>query len=227
MDAVIGIATGSRSPGRRPSTGSSRSAIGRRVVESGTPGRALTSVASRTRASGRRRATTMWSAPVAVASSSTIAPRIASGETDRDRLERMRAKDSASSRRPTSSAVTVWRCRMAAKPTTRTSPTMAQSAGRDRSVPIRRTAIRPRMKKEVAKIHQARLVRASGVSVARVGRLGVSLTSGIKDGGRDPRRPSPALVRMAAGDRYLRPIRPIVRPLRCPRLPRRRGRRRA
>ena len=77
----------------RPSTGSSRSAIGRRVVESGTPGRALTSVASRTRASGRRRATTMWSAPVAVASSSTIAPRIASGETERDRLDRMRAKD--------------------------------------------------------------------------------------------------------------------------------------
>ena len=93
----------SRSAGPASATiGSSRSAIGRRVVESATPGRALTSVASRTRASGRRRATTMWSAPVASASSLTIAPRIASGDTERDRLDRIRANDSASSRRPTS-----------------------------------------------------------------------------------------------------------------------------
>ena len=44
---------------------SSRSETGRIVVESGTPGRELTRVASRTRESGRRRATTTWSAPVA------------------------------------------------------------------------------------------------------------------------------------------------------------------
>ena len=67
-------------PGRRPSTGSSRSAIGRRVVESGTPGRALTSVASRTR---RIRTAARHDDVVragGVASSSTIAPRIASGD---------------------------------------------------------------------------------------------------------------------------------------------------
>ena len=80
--------------------------MGRRVVESGTAGRELTNIASSTCASGRRRATTMWSAPVASASSLTIAPRIASGDTERDRLDRIRANDSASSRRPTSSAAT-------------------------------------------------------------------------------------------------------------------------
>ena len=110
------MATGLPAPGRSP-------LVVDRILEvadrqdawsnSGTPGRALMSVASSTRASGRRRATTMWSAPVASASSSTIASRIASGETDRDRPDRMRANDSASARRPVSSAATAWRWRIA------------------------------------------------------------------------------------------------------------------
>ena len=60
----------------------------------------------------------MWSAPVAPASSSTIAPTMASSETDRERPDRIRANDSASARRPISRAVTASRCRIAAMPTT-------------------------------------------------------------------------------------------------------------
>ena len=114
-----GVATGSRSrrrlavrpgPRGRRSAGGSSSRARRAGRSRGSPrGRG---------ASGRRRATTMWSAPVAAASSSTMAPRIASGDTDRDRLDRIRAKDSASSRRDTCCAATASRWRIAAAPTT-------------------------------------------------------------------------------------------------------------
>ena len=95
--AMTGTATSGRDDGARSST----SRRGSSVVDGGTPGRALISVAWRACASGRRRATTIWSAPVELASSSTIAATIASSETDRDRPDRIRAKDSASARRPT------------------------------------------------------------------------------------------------------------------------------
>ena len=91
--------------GRRSASGPSgsiRSPMGRIVVESGTPRRVLVSVASRTIASGRRRAITTWSASVAVPNSSTMARTMASAETERDRPDRIRAKDSASPRRPVS-----------------------------------------------------------------------------------------------------------------------------
>ena len=193
--APTGMATGSRpAPSASSSAGSSRSAIGRSVVESGTPGRALTRVASRTRASGRRRTMTMWSAPVASASSSTMAPRIASGDTVRDRLDRIRANDSASSRRPTSRAATASRWRIAANPTRTMRPTRTTSIGRRVSSASRSTAMRHRQKNEVAKIHQARRIRRSGGPSGRgVGWVG-SLTSGIEDGGPGPSRPSPFLV---------------------------------
>ena len=74
--ARTGTATGStsRSATSSGSSRSMRSPMGRMVDESGTPGRVLVRVASRTIASGRRRTTTTWSAPVAEPSSSTIAP---------------------------------------------------------------------------------------------------------------------------------------------------------
>ena len=69
------------------------------VRDVGAPARVDERIASRLRVSGRRRTTTTWSAPVPIPSSSTIASTMASGDTDRARPRRIRAKDSASVRR--------------------------------------------------------------------------------------------------------------------------------
>ena len=169
------------------STGSSRSPIGRSVVESGTPGpgadeRRLEDAGVGPAAgdddvvgAGRRRP-----------SSSTMAPTIASGETERDRPDRIRANDSASSRRPASSAATAWRWRIAATPTTTTS---ADDDPVERAAPLGdergATAIRPRTKNEPAKIHQARRIRRSGGSGGAVGGPVGLAHVGIEDGGPD------------------------------------------
>src|SRR5690349_15848820 len=66
------------------------------------------------------------------------------------------------------------------------------------STATRRTEIRPRTKNAVAKIHHARRMRRSGVSVGRDGELGGCVTSGIEDGGPDDSRPSRRVVLLAA-----------------------------
>jgi hypothetical protein len=111
----------------------------------------------------------------------------------RDRPDRMRAKDSASSRRPISTSVTAWRWRIAANPMMTIKATTRTSVG-DGSMANRKTLIRPRTKKEPAKIHQARRVRRSEVSGDRPNERWGWLTSGIEDGGPEARRPSPLPV---------------------------------
>ena len=74
---------------RRPRPGPRARAGAARCARSGRRAASSDSTASRTRASGRRRTTATWSAPVPAPSSSTIAATIASGETDR----RQRAQD--------------------------------------------------------------------------------------------------------------------------------------
>ena len=188
-----GMATGVRTRGR-DSTGSERSEIGSRVVDGGTPRRTLMRVACRARASGRRSATTRWSAPLAAASSSTMAPTIASSDTDRDRPDRMRAKDSASARRPCSRAMTASRWRKAARPTIATSPATIQSRGRACSASSRATSRKPRRTNVPAKIHQERRIRRSVVAPSRPGRGVGSLTSDMEDGSPEPFRPSRSVV---------------------------------
>ena len=173
------------------STGSDRSEIGSRVVDGGTPGRTLISVACRARASGRRRATTRWSAPLAAASSSTMAPTIASSDTERDSPDRIRANDSASARRPCSRAMTASRWRSAARPAIATRPATIQSRGRACSASSRRTSRDPRRTNVPAKIHQERRIRRSVVAPSRPGRGFGSLTSDMEDGGPEASRPSP------------------------------------
>jgi len=153
---------------RRPSArGSSRSVIGSSVVELGMPGRRLTSVASTRRASGRRRTTTVWSAPVADPSSSTIAATMASGETDRDNPCRMRAKLSASERRPVSRARIARRWRTAARPVTSTRPPSTKSIVRGWPAARRSAVSSPRTKKDAARNRQVRRMVTSCGSVAR------------------------------------------------------------
>ena len=184
-----------RGPGPRPSRRQPpRSAIGSRVVEGGTPGRALMSVACRARASGRWRATTMWSAPVEAASSSTMAPTIASSDTERDRPDRIRANDSASSRRPVSRASTASRWRNAVIATSARSATTTQSRGRAPSATRRATRRSPRRRMVPAKIHHERRIGDSmGVPSWAWSRVG-SLTSDIQDGGPGPSSPDRAGV---------------------------------
>ena len=97
--------------GRREvlANGSCSPVMASRVVEGGTPGRALKSVAWSAFASGLRRAMTMWSTPAVLASSSAMAPTMASSETDRDSPERIRANDSASARLLASRSATARR----------------------------------------------------------------------------------------------------------------------
>ncbi len=174
-------ATGSR-PAALSSVGSSRSLIGNRVDEVEPPVRALTRVASRTRASGRRRTITTWSAPVPAPSSSTIAPTIASGEIERDRPCRIRAKLSASNRRLASSSWTARRWRTAANPTITIRAVIATSSGRTPPPSRRMTEITPSAKKVPAKTSQER--RIPGSSAAADGRrsVGVVTFGGEHDG---------------------------------------------
>ena len=98
---------------------------GRRVRD---PGRVLVRVASRTLASGRRRTTTTWSAPVAEPSSSTIARRwrratpTATGRTGSGRTTRPRRAGPARAPRPPGDG------RTAAAPATTSRPRMTQSS---------------------------------------------------------------------------------------------------
>ena len=55
------------------------------------------------------------------------------------------------------------------------------------------------MKNETAKIHQARLIRRSGVTAGRAGRLLGSVTSAAEDGGEVARRPSVDRLRAGSG----------------------------
>ena len=144
---------------------------------SATPGRALTSVASSACASGRRRTTTMWSAPVAFASSSTIASTIASGETERDSPDRIRANDSASARRPRlerGDRAAMADTRRPRRPASERPPRSSRAAAPP-SISRRSRRSGPRARRNVpAKIHQERRIRRSGVSPSRCagGRVG-------------------------------------------------------
>ena len=163
----IGIATGSRSDSATAG-GSSRSEIGKMVDDVGPPVRALTSVASRTRESGRRRATTMWSAPVPTPSSSTIASMMWSGEIDRDSPWRILAKLSASARRLLSRVLdgeAVPDGREADDGDQRDDdPAGPRRRGRDPQ-----PATNPRTKKEPAKKRQERRIRRSSALSPRPG----------------------------------------------------------
>ena len=226
--ATTGIATGSRSSGPASgATGSSRSAIGRRVVESGHAG---------PRADERRLEDPRVGAPPGdddvVGAGRARPARSTIGADDRVGRDRARQARQDPGERlgflapPTSRPRHAWRWRIAANPTTMTRPTTAQSIGRARSVASRRTAIRPRMKKEPAKIHQARrrpTFRRLGGSCWRAGGLAhvryrgwrsgrvTSIPATGTDGGR---RPVPSYR-----------TRSVRRPCSPPR--RRRGRRRA
>ena len=171
--AMTGTAAAGRPRPPRPSIEAegagrdSRSVTGRIVVELGTPGRRLTSVASRMRVSGWSRTTTVWSAPVSTSSSSTIASTIASGDTDRESPWRIRATLSASPRRPISRPRTASRWRTAANPPRVTNPAMIQSTGWPRSTTRRAAAMRASTRNERERAHHVRWMRRSCGSESR------------------------------------------------------------
>ena len=150
-----------------PGPGSSRSTMGSRVTDSGTPVRVVTRRASRTRASGRRRTTTTWSAPDARPTSSTMASRIASGETERDRPDRIRANEAASSRRSASSRLTArtWTAAVASAAMPRSR--MIRSSRPPAASRSRRAAMTTRPRRVAARIHHDRLMRSSAGSAGR------------------------------------------------------------
>ena len=163
----VTIGTGIAGGGSR-SYGDSRSVSGSTVVELGTPGRLVTSVASRASPSGRRRTTTTWSAPVPSARSSTIAPTMASTDTDLDRPCRIRAKFSASARPRASRLATALRCRNAASAARATAATGIQSR-RSPDVSARKPVISPRMRKAPERSHHVRRMGRSSAG-GRYGR---------------------------------------------------------
>ena len=115
--------------------------------DAGAPARVGDRMHSRLWVSGLRRTTATWSAPVPTPSSSTIASTIASGDTERERPRRIRAKDSASDRRLPSVSTTRSRSRTAAAATTpiSASTTMSIAPG---SVANRTTSTTARTRRE-------------------------------------------------------------------------------
>ncbi len=204
-----GMATGSRRTRSRSVVGgSSRSPIGRRVVESGTPGRALTSVASSTRASG----------PAAGDDDVVRAGRIGQLVDDRaeDRVGRHGARQARTGCARTIRPPRAGRPRARRRPggggsrrtRRRTEGDDAQSIGRARS------------SDEPDHGDQAEDEERDGEDPPRssdptvrgcpwVGSdgLGGSLTSGIEDGGPDPFRPSRSGRTRGGRGQYLRTIR--------------------
>ena len=167
--------------------------------------------------------TTMWSARVASPSSSTMASTIASGDTERESPDRMRANDSVSDRLRASSPWTAETCSRAATPATTTATRRNQSIGPASRPRARAIATTPIRRKAPEKSHQDRRIRRSDGSTGRAGRRVGWVTSEIEDGGTGPSRPVPRRGTDGAQGWYFRPTRPHPCPRRACRLRPRRG----
>ena len=200
-------------PGRRVAPGRARAAG---VSDPGTPGAGVDEAGLERRghrAAGAR-TTTMWSAPVAWPSSSTMASTIASGETERDRPVRIRANDSASSRRRASSAATAaaWTAaapsagdaRGASISQSRTAAVGQQEPqGGDDDEPQEGAGRRP--------TRTAGSRRSDGIGGRRGGAGGVRSRRRVQDGGPGACASTRYVGTMAVTGRYFRPVAPAAR----------------
>ena len=184
------------------SAGSSRTLSGSDVRDAGAPARLEERIASRLRVSGRRRTTTTWSAPVPAPSSSAIASTMASGETERARPRRIRAKDSASVRRVLSSPTISSRSRTVARASSPMRPRIRRSRGR-RSTRSRTSSTAPRATKVRTTGRRARARSPPGGPIAPSVRPRISTLAQRMRPRSDRDKPWDPVL-MASGPRYFR-----------------------